>query len=419
MILRDYQGRIAAEAAALLRSYNIAYLSMQVRTGKTITAMHAADSYGAKSVLFITKKKAISSIKADYMALAPSFNMQVTNYEAVHKVSGEFDLVILDEAHCLGQFPKPAKRIGLLKELCKNKPIIYLSGTPTPESYSQIYHQLYVSSFSPFKEASFYRWADTYVIVMKKYVFNRQLNDYSRAMKYLIIPAIEHLFISYTQEQAGFDMAVQEEILYVKMKDATYNLANYIKDNRVYISDGREIIADTEVKLMGKLHQIYSGTVIDEMDNVTAFDDSKIVFIKRRFKGKKIAIFYKYRGEELLIRRHFTNVTTSPDEFNASKDMVFISQVQSGREGINLSTADCLVMVNIDFSAVSYWQARARLQTKDRDKEAKVFWVFAKDGIEGRIYNAVMNKRDYTLNYFKKDYGIKRGSRSSQNKSAA
>jgi hypothetical protein len=41
-------------------------------------------------------------------------------------------------------------------------------------------------------------------------------------------------------------------------------------------------------------------------------------------------------------------------------------QIVAGREGVNLSTADALVFYNIDFSATSYWQARARLQTKDR-----------------------------------------------------
>jgi hypothetical protein len=46
---------------------------------------------------------------------------------------------------------------------------------------------------------------------------------------------------------------------------------------------------------------------------------------------------------------------------------------------------------------------RARLQSKDREKVAEVHWVFAKDGIEDRIYQAVSNKKNYTLNYFKKD----------------
>ncbi len=76
------------------------------------------------------------------------------------------------------------------------------------------------------------------------------------------------------------------------------------------------------------------------------------------------------------------------------------------REGINLSTADALIMLNIDFSAVSYWQARARMQNKDREEASKVYWLFAEGGIEEKIYKAVKDKKDYTLSYFKNDYGI-------------
>ena len=39
---------------------------MQTRTGKTLTALTAAENYGAKNVLFVTKKKAIDSIVSDY-----------------------------------------------------------------------------------------------------------------------------------------------------------------------------------------------------------------------------------------------------------------------------------------------------------------------------------------------------------------
>jgi len=42
------------------------------------------------------------------------------------------------------------------------------------------------------------------------------------------------------------------------------------------------------------------------------------------------------------------------------------------------------------------------MTTKDR-LENDVYWIFSKGGIESKIYNAVKNKKDYTLNHFKKD----------------
>ena len=102
------------------------------------------------------------------------------------------------------------------------------------------------------------------------------------------------------------------------------------------------------------------------------------------------------------------NLTQSPEEFNKRSDLIFFSQIQSGREGVNLSTADAIVRLNIDFSSVSYQQARARMQSKDREKEALLYWIFAENGIESKIYDRVINKQDYTISYFRKDFNVQR-----------
>ncbi len=136
------------------------------------------------------------------------------------------------------------------------------------------------------------------------------------------------------------------------------------------------------------------------------FDYTKANYIKDKFLGQKIAIYYKFIAEEMAIRYVFgsENLTNDPVAFNESTNLIFISQIQSGREGVNISSADALVFYNIDFSAVSYFQSRARIQTKDRVKDANIHWIFSKGGIEDKIYKAVMDKTDYTINVFKKDY---------------
>lgn len=410
MQLRDYQIEISDRACVILKQHGLVYLALEVRTGKTLTALATAEKYGAAHVLFVTKKKAIGSIEDDDEKLDPPFELTCTNYEQLHNIIAEnFDLVILDEAHCIGQYPKPAERTKLLKQVCAGKPIIYLSGTPSPESYSQLYHQFWLSSRSPFAHTNFYKWAVDYVTVKKRYYFNREIKDYSQADKNKIGLATSHLFISFTQQEAGFEQPVKEEILTVKMADSTYLLADYLRRHRVYVGrNGEEVLADTEVKLMNKLHQIYSGSIIYEDKNARVFDHTKAQFIKKQFAGQKIGVFYKFREERASLIWTFgiDKLTEDPQEFNERDDKTFISQIQSGREGINLSTADCLVMLNIDFAAVSYWQARARLQDKNRTKEAVIYWVFSEGGIEQKIYERVLGKKDYTLAHFKRDYKI-------------
>lgn len=417
MQLRDYQEKISNDASVLLKLHKIAYLNMQVRTGKTITSFATARKYGVDEVLFVTKLKAISSIEKDYQHFTQYFKLTIVNFESLHKLPSDYhpDLVIIDEAHSLGQFPRPSLRTVQLRSICKKLPIILLSGTPSPESYSQLYHQFYVSSYSPFNYANFYAWAKDFVKVKEKYVFNRKLNDYSDADKSKIDKFCQHLFIPYTQEEAGFKELVAETIHHVKMHDKIYQITNKLRKDKVIVGrDGDVIEADTEVKLLNKLHQLYSGTVI--FDNGKSadgaiLDDTKIKWVLKMFYGRKIAIYYKFRAEYIMIeveaRIQGLNITTCPETFNNSDSKtIFVSQFVSGREGINLSSADALICINIDFSAITYFQVRARLQTKDRTEPAEVHWVFAKGGIEDKIYQAVSNKKNYTLSYFRKDEKI-------------
>lgn len=408
-MLRDYQIEISDKAAQILKEKKIVYLAMMTRTGKTLTSLAAAYKYDASNVLFVTKKKAISDIIDQFHQAGFDIEIKVVNYESLHKYDGDYDLIILDEAHGLGAFPMASLRAKEVKRIAEKKPIIYLSGTPTPESYSQIYHQFYVSSFSPFKNyKNFYQWAKDFVHVKQKFYFNRAVNDYSNAKEKEIKEIIEPYMITFTQEEAGFDSFVDESILYVKMDDAVYKLADYMRKNKIAKNkEGEVILGDTEVKLMMKLHQIYSGTVIvDEPAGLhKIIDYTKAEFIKQHFKGKKIAVFYKFKAEYMALLWAFDKkVTFDAEQFNNSDDLIFVSQIVSGREGLNLSSADALVFYNIDFSAVSYWQSRARIQTKDRTKESKIYYVFAEKGIEDKIYKAVMDKKDYTLSHFKKDF---------------
>lgn len=241
--LRDYQDDISTQAAKLLTEHKLCYLAMECRTGKTLTALAAALKYGAKSVLVISKLKALSSIKSDYALMRPDYSLDLVNYESAHLFKGKkYDLIILDEAHSLGAFPKPSKRTKMVKEICKNTPIIYLSGTPTPESFSQLYHQFWVSSYSPFKlYTTFYKWARAFVETTQKMVAGHTINDYSRANKEKIDAITKKLFIDYSQEEAGFDAAIIERALIAEMSDWTVDAINRLKRDRVLSWDDEDI----------------------------------------------------------------------------------------------------------------------------------------------------------------------------------
>jgi SNF2 family DNA or RNA helicase len=404
---RDYQADIIIKGAQILTKHRFLYLAMEVRTGKTLTSLGIAEQCRAQLVLFITKKKAISSIENDYNTLKPSYNITVINYESLHTVMDEWkwDLIICDEAHGMGAFPKPSGRAELVAEVIRKcKPmVILLSGTPTPESYSQMYHQVYAITNNPFREfKSFYRFCDKYVKVKQRKINGLLVNDYSGGLD-TILKEMEPYTINYTQQEAGFMAETKEEILEVEMKPITYAMIKKLKKELVIQGKDETILGDTPVKLMMKVHQLCSGTIKFESGNSMILDLSKAEFIKEQFDGCKIGIFYKFKEEYNALKQVFKDDLTSELSVFEDTNKNIALQIVSGREGISLKQAEYLVYYNIDFSATSYWQSKDRMTTKER-LENQVYWIFSKGGIEHDIYKAVTKKKDYTVNHFKQDF---------------
>jgi hypothetical protein len=189
--------------------------------------------------------------------------------------------------------------------------VILLSGTPTPESYSQMYHQVYGIPTNPFREfKNFYRFCDSYVKVTEKKINSLFIKDYSNGLD-TILTAMQPYTINYTQAQAGFKSETTEEVLEVEMSEMTYNLIRKLKKDLVVEGSGEIILADTPVKLMMKVHQLCSGTVKFESGESMIIDLSKAEFIKTQFNGCKIGIFYKFREELNALKQVFGDELTT------------------------------------------------------------------------------------------------------------
>lgn len=410
MEFREYQKNIINQGCDILNTHGLLYLAMEVRTGKTLTALGICSKLSAANVLFITKKRVIPGIESDFEMLGADFNMVTINYESLHKidVKGQnFDIVICDEAHCMGAFARASNRAKQVKDLFKHNPsahLILLSGTPTPESFSQMYHQVWGHPNNPFKGyKNFYAWAKDYVTITQKRIKGNWVNDYNQGNEQMIFEAMAPYTISYSQKDAGWASYIEEEVLICNVSPLTHMLCKRLRKDKVIQGKGDVILADTGVKLMSKLHQLYSGTIILESGEHKIIDYSKADYIAKRFWEHKIAIFYKFKSEyDALLEVYGEKYLTQDiEEFKTTNKNIAL-QIVSGREGISLKEADYLVYYNIDFSATSYWQSRDRMSTKTRT-DNKIFWVFSDGGIEAKIYKVVNEKKNYTLKHFNDD----------------
>lgn len=402
--LRDYQEKLSTKGKNILVKNNFLALFMEVRTWKTITSLEIMKKFWAKKILFVTKKKAISSITADYKHYSDTYSMQIINYESVHKITDkDFDFLVLDESHKMATFPKPNKVYKSIKARYWNLPIMLLSWTPTPESFSQFFHQFFIQNKWVWSEyTNFYKWARTFVKVTQFKVHWNFINDYSVANYDRIMNDIWHLIITWTQKQAGFTTEVKEKVLFVEMKPYIYSLVERLKKDKIIEWKNDEVLlADTKVKEMNKIHQLFSWTIKLECWATKILDTTKWEFIKKTFDWRKIWIFYNFKAEkELLKRVYWDNITDDLDEFNETNKNIML-QVVSGREWISLKKADFLVYYNISFSAVSYWQSRDRMTTIDR-KLNTIYWIFSKNSLDEDVYRAVQSKKSFTTKIYEK-----------------
>jgi hypothetical protein len=287
--LRDYQIEKRDEAIEIMRNKGIVYIAAEVRTGKTLIALSMVNEMRYGRCLFLTTKVAISGIEQEYLRSGFKFYIKITNYEQAHNLSDNYDVVILDEVNSLAAFPKPSLRAKRVKERYFEKPLIMMTGTPNPESYSQLFHQFWVSIYSPWHEyVNFYKWAKHYVDVKKRMRGGFLINDYKKGHKEKIMNDVKSFMVNLSQEQAGFSQFVDEEIIRVNIDKNIYLLMDVLKRDKIYkMKSGDYIMADTPVRAMSTFHQLCSGTIKTEEGNIYTLDRSKINYIKHRFKGQK------------------------------------------------------------------------------------------------------------------------------------
>ena len=413
--LTEYQEKIIELGLETVRKHGLLYLMLKTRTGKTPISLKIAEQL-SDEVLFITTKKMLKQLPAEIEKFGIKNKVTGCSMDSLHKIDKFTGIIIVDEAHSFGSYNKRTgcKRQRELKRITGNNKIIFLSATPTPESWTQIYYQLAVTKYSPFSEyKNFYAWCKDFVNVKKKYLGAMQCNDYSDAKIDKIKPYIDPISISLTQEQAGFKFANPcDMVINIKFADETKIIFNTLLKDNLYDDGFIEVVADSAVMLLSKLHQLCGGTIIDSEGIKHFVDLAKIEYINENLNNIKIAIYYKFIEEYEMLKKYLKKPTTeSAYEFNSEDNIIYLSQFRSGREGVDLRTADALVFYNIDHAYLSYEQTKNRIQNLHRETNPVIMFLISDLGmnkkaesLDKRIYDMVVNKKKYTVKHFERDF---------------
>ena len=388
----QHQVDISSQALDILRKHMIVYLAMQERTGKTLTSILICEQTKCNNILVITKKKALVGWVDTLSRYKHNKIYECINYESLHKCTFTPDLVIIDEAHSnLGAYPKVGKTWKEVFKFTKGKPIIYLSATPSAQTYAQLYHQFKLSSWTPWiKYPSFYNWHKDYGIENIIYLGGRQIKQYNEVKSEKVMKDVEHLFISYTRTELGFEHEPNDILHYIELSSKIKEYYNSLLKDRVATVAGTEVIADTVMALRTKLHQIEGSTLKQEDKNIFLSKIDKIDYILKTWgDSDNLVIFYQYQNELSLLKQTFKSAT--------------ILQGTSFAEGVDLSMYETCVVYSMDFSTAKYTQRRARQCNMKRDTPIDFHFLLVKGAISEQVYQTVaVNRTNFVDSYFNK-----------------
>lgn len=392
-----HQELFAAKVFEQLKSTGYAYLAGKPRSGKTYTSILAAEmSTKINTVLVLTKKAAIpgwnkfidgnSRLKHTYY---------ITNYEQVTKLKPIYDLVIIDESHNLGAFPKPSQRYKAIRKLCWDIPHIHLSGTAIIESMAGIYHQMFISKFTPFKHKNFYDFHREWGIPYYIKAAGREINQYDR-VKPELLSYINQFTIYMTQEDAGIDKSIQaiDQVHYVDLNQGTSELYNKLVNDKVvevrqdqFKYAGKPIITltlvcDTVMKERTTLHMLESGVAKVDDTYIDLGNNEKIDYIKKTFgDSSDIGIMCHFVGERQKLEKEFKHTKIYSSSAHA--------------EGVDLSHLKNFIILSSDYSGAKFVQRRERIININGSNTLTVHHILVKNAISEQVYKRVSKKQDF------------------------
>lgn len=409
MQLYEYQREAVTEAKEILQQHGIVYLAMGMRTGKTITSLTIASELNCRHVLVLCSNK---NVEKSFIETLKHVNKSITLYTSSHhpitisKLSNYlYDCIIVDEAHNFKAFPRPNQRQKALRNIVLNNRkkgsnpyIILLSGTPTPESYSDLFHQLW--SVGKETHKNFYAFAHEFVNVKEKRVNATQIiNDYSDCSEEYM-KQLEHLFVVVSQEEAG--ILTQKNFRVIKTNNNITGLVNKLIKTKTLTIASDVIFADNNSREMQIVRQLCGGFVYKDDKTYIEISTAKIEMLVRLMNGyKKMLIYYYYQAErEMLLKYLKEKVTEDLDEAKMT-DKHFIAQMTSMREGITFPECDAIFYYNVDFSAITFLQSqeRASLQSKDA---VDIVYLCSSDfpkknmSFEEMVLNVLRKKKRFT-----------------------
>lgn len=385
----QHQVTASNDIADRIERDGFAALAGAPRSGKTATAIRVCELLHFDSVLVFTPKNAIPGWHSEIERTGTKTHITVTNYEQAHKLDpDEFDFVILDESHRLGNRGKPNKRFKNIRQVAWHKPLLIMSGTMTIETPLAIYHQTAISKYGPFSiYTSFYKFFLKYGIPNLASFQGRTIEQYNRCQPGLE-ERIAEFVVTMTQRDAGIKGEAIDRLHVVELSPDTRALIKQVRDGVLEVH-GNEVLLESLMAERLAVHQLeYGGLKIGDTYWQTGNDEVADYILETFGDHDKLALMSHYVSTRRVFERKFKKARLLSSNAHA--------------EGVSLADYTDFVVAGTDFSGAKHAQRRERGINIMRQGDATVHFIVTNGGISREVYKAVTDKKDFNLALYRR-----------------
>ena len=393
-MLNKAQKKASKKITKKLKKFGIACLWGEARSGKSRAFLEASRPY---KTLVITEKSAIDGVLSEAKEIDVA--VDCINYQSVHKMNPKaYELIICDESHRFisPSQPKPPITWKEVVKFTKGKLLILASATPTSEGYGGLYYQLALSDRTPFKFVRFTKFFEEFGVPNMTYIGTRQVPNYKETKVDAIKSGMKQLVVKLKRVDTGHKFESQDEFHKVEMNKQQLKIIGKLEDHSLYIKKDYEVLADTGVKFLGKLHQLAGGIgVICEPEYVNN-KPKQVVLMLNSVPEKVEYILKHFDIDTTMILSYYTF-----EQKYLAKVFPHTGSVTKLSTGVDLSHYKTLIIYSMGFSASNFFQVKARLMNINRDTQMTVHYLVS--GIDNYILKAVRSKENFTSSWFKKN----------------
>lgn len=321
-------------------------------------------------------------------------DVYVLNYENIHKLVDLVNrtkvcaakMLVLDECTC-ARSPS-AKRMQLLGPILRKVPYVYgLTGTPTPNSYHDLYGQFKAifQRDSPF---------GTNIKGFEREFFDQDYNGWNFEFREEKRQEFLHLIRPYmlTQKQSEYLDLPDVDYIDIEVPLGRGLMGQYRAFKKTLLTeiDGKRVTAVSAAVLIGKLLQFTSGKV---------FNEDKEVLFSHDEKHKALA---RIKDRPMLVMRHFTHtkirgaVEFKPgldEAWNRGEIPLMAGHPKSMGIGLNLQAGGhTMCWFSMTHSLLYEQQAVSRLHRTGQENPVRVYRLICPGTVDEAVKECLRSK---------------------------